>query len=690
MKKLLLLLFAMASYTFANAQCTTTNATSCQCRDSSQSDCDLLPDIQIGHPPFYDLGAQYGVIEYSQTGNGVDNGRLRVTVSTPNPGMGPLEIHTTNVFVCGTDTFVGTAPSICPDGVTFPRIVIEQRVYHKGGNTMSYYDRFAGTMTYHPSHGHMHVDNWGNYSLRTMDSTQSNPLLWPIIGQGTKLAFCVMDYGTCQGWPDHCMDTSGTVSLNLNSDFPNYGLGGGSYGCSSVTQGISSGYMDVYWTSLDGMWIDLPKGLCNGDYWIVCEVDPNNFFLEEDETNNVYAAPFTITKQLDTLSNAPLLITVANSATDLCPGESTILTVNNPMVNNTYLWSNGATTKSISVSTAGTYTVEVNSQCGTATSLPVTINFTTAPPSPVTEGDTIAVPGSAILQATSGYTVNWYAQPVGDTVLATGSLFNTPFIDSTTTFYAEADEPHPGAAFSTGLADSIIGGVGGYYNGDQSMIFDCYNTFILHTVSIYSPSNQPVVVDLNKNGVLVQSVTVQVVPGQNTVTLDMLIQPGNDYYLTRGGTSDLYRNNPTSTNVGYPFDIPNFCSIKTSTAGDEFYYFFYDWKIKMPDHDCLSPRVPVQAVVLNPVSASEIDFMKSFSVYPNPAKNAVTVSFRTTDKDCQLQIINSLGQISQTKHVTTDNGTVKETMDVSQLSRGVYNVHILSAGKNYYHKVVIN
>src|SRR4051812_33431389 len=123
MKKLLLLLFAIASTAIANAQCTTTNATGCQCRDSSQSDCDLLPDIQIGHPPFYDLGAQYGVIEYSQTGNGVDNGRLRVTVSTPNPGMGPLEIHATNVFVCGTDTFVGTAPAICPDGVTFPRIV---------------------------------------------------------------------------------------------------------------------------------------------------------------------------------------------------------------------------------------------------------------------------------------------------------------------------------------------------------------------------------------------------------------------------------------------------------------------------------------------------------------------------------------------------------------------------------------
>ncbi len=243
----------------------------------NQTDCDLLPDIQIGHPPFYDLGATYGVIEYSQTGHGVDNGRLKVSVSTPNPGFGPLEIHTTNVFVCGTDTFVGTAPSICPDGISYPRILINQRIYHKNANNMTYYDRAAGTMTYHPTHSHMHVDNWGNYTLRTRDTTELNPLNWPILGFGTKLAFCVMDYGTCSGWANHCLDTAGN-SLNNNSDFPNYGLGGGYYNCSSVVQGISAGYLDIYWTSLDGMWIDIPPGTCNGDYWIVTEVDPNQIF----------------------------------------------------------------------------------------------------------------------------------------------------------------------------------------------------------------------------------------------------------------------------------------------------------------------------------------------------------------------------------------------------------------------------
>jgi hypothetical protein len=176
MKKILLAFLLVVMHVVANAQCTTTNGTGCHCKDSTQTDCDLLPDIQIGHPPFFDYTTNFGILEFSQTGNGADNGRLKVTVSTPQTGFGPLEIRTTNIFVCGTDTIIGTAPAICPDLVTYPRILINQRIYHKNGNTMSYYDRAAGTMTYHPSHGHMHVDKWGNYTLRVRDTLEPNPL----------------------------------------------------------------------------------------------------------------------------------------------------------------------------------------------------------------------------------------------------------------------------------------------------------------------------------------------------------------------------------------------------------------------------------------------------------------------------------------------------------------------------------
>src|SRR5690606_9041815 len=122
----------------------------------------------------------------------------------------------------------------------------------------------------------------------------------PIIGDGAKLGFCLMDYGTCSYYNNHCKDTNMYYSQGntlINTDFPNYGLGGGSYNCSVVEQGISSGYTDIYSENLDGMWINIPPGTCNGNYWIVAEVDPKDNFIESREDNNWTAIPITLTLQ---------------------------------------------------------------------------------------------------------------------------------------------------------------------------------------------------------------------------------------------------------------------------------------------------------------------------------------------------------------------------------------------------------
>ena len=225
-----------------NSQCTTTNATTCVCATSGVTNCDLLPDMIVGRPPLLINGGS-GVVEYSQTGNGVENGRLRISVSTPNIGVGPLEVRGTTTYVCGTDTITGTAPATCTNTGLPPKQLLVQRVYHKDGNVMSFYDRAAGTMTFHPTHGHQHVDDWGLYTLRTQ-TNDPNPLNWPIVGTGAKLSFCLLDLSNCTSSNGHCVDSNNTVLTSAN--MPNYGLGGGQYGCSQTLQGISAGYVDIY------------------------------------------------------------------------------------------------------------------------------------------------------------------------------------------------------------------------------------------------------------------------------------------------------------------------------------------------------------------------------------------------------------------------------------------------------------
>ncbi|MCC7233359.1 MAG: T9SS type A sorting domain-containing protein [Bacteroidia bacterium] len=669
------------------SQCTTTNATSCQCKIPGQTDCDLLPDIEVGHPPFYDLGATYGVIEYSQTGNGADDGRLKITVSTPNTGFGPLELRATNIFVCGTDTFVGTAPSICPDGISYPKILINQRIYHKGGNNMTWYDRAAGTMTYHPTHGHMHVDNWGNYSLRIRDTLDPNPLHWQVIGTGTKLAFCVEDYGTCAGYPDHCLDSLGN-SLNSNSNFPNYGLGGGGYNCSPTVQGISSGYVDIYWTSLDGMWIDIPPGICNGEYWIVCEVDPNNNFVEENENNNIFAVPFTLTKQEPNPATNPVNVAIANSALNLCQGETVTLSAAQTNPGESYLWSNGDTTSTTTISQGGTYTVQVTNACGTGASLPVTVNVFAHPAAPATTDDTIPVAGQATLSATAGGAINWYDAPVGGNLLGTGNTFTTPLISTTTSFWAESQENHAGSMFHVGPADNTIAG-GGYYTGDQSLVFDCFNPFILHAVNVYVQTAGTRTIELRDNqNNLLQSQNVTVTAGLNTLVLDFSVAPGTGYQLTRSG-GDMYRNNPGS-GIGFPFTIDNFCTITGTTAGAGYYYFFYDWDVRLPDNSCISSRTEAIAYVSSPTLVAGVNELNSLKAYPNPAHNNVTVSFIWNDTDVPLlELTDAIGNVVISRHLGELKGSYEEMLDVSGTAAGVYSIHILSEGKNFYHKLII-
>lgn len=411
MKKLVLfwlvsLLFPFLGY----SQCSTTNATSCVCKDGT-TNCQLLPDIIVARPPLLVNGSS-GYIEYPQTcpsGCSGNDGRLRLSVSTPNIGFGPLEVRATSTAICGTDTFYNVSSSFtCPNGA-FLRTIVNQRVYQKNGNTMTFTDRPAGSMTYHPTHSHMHVDDWGIYTLRTA-TADPNPLNWPVVGTGSKLAFCLMDYGSCSTYNGHCVDSANNVLTNGN--FPNYGLGGGNYGCSPSVQGISSGYTDIYYQSLDGMWINLPPGLCNGQYWVVVQLDPYNYFLESNENNNVLAVPVTLTQQGGT---NPVI--TASGATTFCQGGSVSLTASSAT---NYLWSNGATTQSITVSQSGSYSVTVNtgSSC-VSTSAPTVVTVSQIPVT-ATATPTAVCPGDAVLlsaNATGGGTTNVPVSQTNSTII---------------------------------------------------------------------------------------------------------------------------------------------------------------------------------------------------------------------------------------------------------------------------------
>ncbi len=688
MKKILLpLIISIVSGTLV-AQCTTTNATSCQCQNTSQTNCDLLPDITISWYALQNYAG--GPNEYSQTGNGVNNGRLKVTGSTPNIGHGSLTVRGqsnsgTRTFLCGTDTFTFPASGTftCPNGNPVPKQITTQRIYHKNGNTMTYWDRFAAAMTYHPSHGHIHFDDWGVFTLRIQDLSEPDPRNWSIVGTGHKLGFCLMDYYQCSSASanHHCKDDNTVYNQGTtwyNGDFPNWGLGGGNYGCSVIEQGISSGYTDVYSESLDGMWINIPPGTCNGNYWIVYEVDPHDAILEENETNNYTAIPYTLTQQSPP-GNPVIRITPAQSP-NLCTGDSLKLTAT---AGTAYAWSNGKTTQSIWV-TPGTYSVTVTNYCGSGTSS-ITVAASTTPPAPVAPGDTVCSGTSATLNS-SGTNVNWYSAT--GALVGNGNTFITPPLTATTSYYVNDAVHYNGNINNVGKPDTLS--TGAYSSSANYQLFDVYRPLTIKSVEVHANGGGNRTFQLlDEIGMILMGKTVYVPNGPSRVTLNFDVQPGKNYSIQMSGSLiSLWRN---SAGVSYPYSMIDTLVITGCSQGAGYYYYLYDWEVEVGGVTCTSPSTLVTATVeICSGFDDNWDLNQNISVHPNPSAGVFTLDIlMPVAGTASVEIFNMLGKRIVAREINQQSGNSSSEIDLGSISQGVYLLTVRIGNKKYHRRIIV-
>lgn len=697
MRKFILALFLLFVHN-SFSQCTTTNASSCVCEDGT-SNCLLLPDITAS---WFSI-SNNGYIEYPQSGAGTnyagqgpDNGRLRVSASTPNIGHGPFIIRGINdsgtrTFLCGNDT-IFNVPEMglftCPNGFEEPLQLISQRIYAKNGNTMSYTDNYAGSVTYHAEHDHNHVDNWALISLR-IPTADPNPLNWPIIGTSSKIVFCIADYGQCgvsgSTYEGFCRDDN-TVYLGGNTlynvDFPNWNLGGGSLTCTYVEQGISSGWTDVYAKYLDGMWVNIPPNTCNGDYYIVLEVDKSNYFVEEDEDNNWTAVPITLSLQLPAGTAVAPSITSDNS-NNLCDGQSVTLTAS---AGTTFLWSTGETSQSITTSTPGAYTCQVTNYCGTNISEPFVLNSISSG-IPTTIGDTVCVSGELNLSATSTGEITWY--DMDGIYVGNGNNFTTPNLTSSTTYFVQNTDSYYDTIFSAPHTNGF--GSGAYLNTEEYETFNTHTELILRSVLVYAQMAGNLTIELqHDDGDVIYSTNVGLLAGENRVILDFDIEMDSNLRLvgkdiTTGG---IFSNN---NGVTYSYELPNILSITGASNGATNYNYFYDWEILTLNSTCSSSMIPVQAVVETCASIGEnISFKRSIKIIPNPNNGDFLIEFETEQSGTmKVKLISIIGQEVYSKDLEHQYGKNSFGIDKQTLSKGVYFISICFEGKDYVSKIII-
>ncbi len=287
--------------------CTITNGKNCKCPDGTQH-CELLPDITNSSKVIDQNNIEF-------------NGHLSIGVGTPNIGYGPVEMRGTPNCYCDT-VKVSCSTTVCPNG-SAPKQQVVQRIYRKDSAVITYTDRPAGFMQYHPSHGHIHLEDWTINSLRLQGPPGTNPQAWPLIGTDKKVSFCLVNLSDCNAINGGCKDKNGNTLLY--NDVGNPGLGIIS-GC-GTEQGIYPGYMDIYYPGYDGQDIFFGN-ICNGWYNIVSVTDPKHLIKEMDSTNNIAVVPVFLFQQVgnccktnftaDTLiGNAPFTVQFADATMPL-------------------------------------------------------------------------------------------------------------------------------------------------------------------------------------------------------------------------------------------------------------------------------------------------------------------------------------------------------------------------------------
>ncbi len=162
---------------------------------------------------------------------------------------------------------------------------------------------------------------------------------------------------------------------------------------------------------------------------------------------------------------------------DLCSGL--VQFTNTSMAAQSYFWDFGDGSTSTEVnpqhlySQTGTFTVKLKAYSCKGTDSLVRTNYISIN-IPVISNTTDGIscgPGPVALSVSGNGTINWYANPTGGNSLGTGTAWTSPYISTTTTYYAEAAIPFPSfSAIGSGINTTSTTGLtpfSSYYEGSR-------------------------------------------------------------------------------------------------------------------------------------------------------------------------------------------------------------------------------
>jgi len=219
---------------------------------SAQTVTDRLPDL-VADPP------ARPIIQTYAHPDGTTHLLLRFDGFVHNRGAGAFEMRGSQRV--GTDM-----------------TLTQQRIYRSDG---SFFDDASRDpqIVWEPAdgHDHWHLKNAARYSLWNSDKTAE-------VAPGLKVGFCLID--------SQRRETNGPTSAAYTTGQNNF-CGQGNPQLSSIFEGVSAGWRDLYDRTLAFQWVDITD-VQPGVYLLRGDIDPDDIVRESDEVNpGAYAAAST-------------------------------------------------------------------------------------------------------------------------------------------------------------------------------------------------------------------------------------------------------------------------------------------------------------------------------------------------------------------------------------------------------------
>jgi len=314
-----------------------------------------------------------------------------------------------------------------------------------------------------------------------------------------------------------------------------------------------------------------------------------------------------------------------------CSGTIRALTVSGQQLD--VLWSNGVGADTLYMAASDTLTVQTTNICGhTDISEPVSLSVFDSPLEPIVPAAVVpigtahtfepVVLDEAVLRWYSPWGPNAWEDLLAGTTETLGPFivesptFTTAPLGGSTGWWVQAQVQRDIREASGG---KLTSSAGGFIDSDTyGLRFDVHEPVVIETVRMRAESPGPriVRVSLPQAGE-VESKTVVLQTGWNTVELDFALEPGLDYTLTAEAQElGLWRDNEAGE-LAYPYDVGDMVTIQSTTipnaAGLGYYYFFYDWNVRSQGLSCTSEPVVAFVEVVDGVSGCTYSFAANYN-----------------------------------------------------------------------------